>query len=121
MRRTRLGMAEVEAFRQRDPFALQLVQEPPRLSLARHIAASKRAASAVGSGDTGPWLFNVMADPTERTNLVTSTPDKAAELKAALDAAAQQTRYPFNCKGEPGATKVPINITCPGNVWTPWA
>ena len=79
------------------------------------------AASAVGSGDTGPWLFNVMADPTERTNLVTSTPDKAAELKAALDAAAQQTRYPFNCKGEPGATKVPINITCPGNVWTPWA
>lgn len=68
----------------------------------------------------GPWLFNVIEDPEERMNLLILKPSKARELKALLDSAAKQTHYPFNCKGQPGSNKVPENITCPNNIWTPW-
>jgi len=27
---------------------------------------------------------------------------------------------PFNCPGEPGANNVPVNVSCPDGVWTPW-
>jgi len=70
----------------------------------------------------GPWLFNVIDDPTEHHNLLASNPGKAAELKAALDAAAGAADmvYPFNCKGEPGANTVNESVSCPGGIWTPW-
>lgn len=70
----------------------------------------------------GPWLFNLKTDPTERTNLLAVKPTKAAELKAALDAAAAEATAmaPFNCKGSPGAIKAPQSVTCPGGIWTPW-
>ena len=42
------------------------------------------------------------------------------QLEAALDKAALETLRPFNCKGSPGASKVPENVSCPGGVWTPW-
>ena len=71
---------------------------------------------------TGPWLFNVIDDPTEHNNLLATNPTKAAQLKAELDAAAKspQMLRPFNCKGEPGAKKVDENVSCPDGVWTPW-
>ena len=44
----------------------------------------------------GPWLFNLSADPNEHDNLYARFPQRAAELKAALDEAAQEMLYPLN-------------------------
>ena len=68
----------------------------------------------------GPWLFNLSADPNEHDNLYARFPQRAAELKAALDDAAKEMLYPLNAPGSPGSKKAPESVSCPGGVWTPW-
>ena len=85
-----------------------------------HAHGSTQPLQATSMVSTGPWLFNVIDDPNEHSNLLAFEPTKAAELKAALDAAATEAVRPFNCEGSPGAVNVPLNVSCPGGVWTPW-
>jgi hypothetical protein len=68
----------------------------------------------------GPWLFNLKDDPYEKNNLYASEPQRAVELKSALEAAAKEMLYPLNAPGAPGAHKAPEDVTCPNGIWTPW-
>jgi|EP01047_Picozoa_sp_COSAG01_P040466 hypothetical protein len=43
--------------------------------------------------DVGPWLFNLKLDPLETANLYTAQPQRAAELRVALEKAAEDMLY----------------------------
>ena len=56
----------------------------------------------------------------EKHNLYDTEPQRASQLHAALEAAAQEMLYPLNAPGTPGAKKAPENVSCPNGIWTPW-
>eukprot|EP01047_Picozoa_sp_COSAG01_P052606 COSAG01_NODE_5548_length_4191_cov_36.852151_2_plen_176_part_00 len=51
------------------------------------------AACLAQAQDVGPWLFNLKLDPLETANLYTAQPQRAAELRVALEKAAEDMLY----------------------------